>query len=303
GPGPQPQPQPQPQAQAQPQQPQAQQPQAQPQQPQPQRGMSAYEQSLADAAATAAAGDAAKIAYQNAVLRGADDDRALRAAQQAWSQTFTEKQSTQAQDYQGKQFQFQQEQAAQAQAQQARQFQFQQEQNTQAQAQQARQNQFQQEQEANRVTQGNNQTALGVLNMNAGMAGKPSSYLSYLKTLGNTPQGLTSLVNGLAGRFNLASSQGSAPGSTYEPMSVATLMRDMNTTPAGGVPLDATNAVLPAGNQWNAKTVGILQKSPTQWGMLEGLYGQTGRDFQEEYAGFLSSLPKWGGPSRATIRV
>ncbi|HXI15865.1 MAG TPA: hypothetical protein VNM48_05795 [Chloroflexota bacterium] len=293
--------------------------------PAPQRGMSAYEQSLANAASTAAANDAAKIAYQNATLRGTDDDRALREAQQAWSQAFSARQQSFSEGQAAKSAAFteagvtgtyngaptwQAQQADRSFGEGQRQFnenlgvrrdefgrtfgEGQRQFNVGASG-------YMPDGTATLARQGQeNSTALGVLNMNANMTG-PQNYLRYLRTLGNTPQGLTSLVNGLAGKFNLASSQGSAPGSEYERASVSGLVRDLNQAPQGAN--DASGAYVPAGNTWNAKNFGILAKNPTQIGLLQGLVNESGRDWNTEYSQFLAGLPKFGGPNAAQLRM
>lgn len=193
----------------------------------------------ADNAARQAANDAAEIAYRNATLAGARDDRAEAHAQQVWANTFAEKQAA-----------FSQQQAQHA-------------------------------------------TALGVLNLNAGLRG-PSNYLTYLRTLSNTSGGLKDLVNGLAGQFQLSRQQGNVPGSGYERASVDTLVRDINAPPAGAA--DASGIPLPSGNQWNPRNFGILSQNPTQLGLAQNLYEESGRDWGTELSGYLSSLPKFARP-------
>lgn len=145
-------------------------------------------------------------------------------------------------------------------------------------------------------------TALNLLQLGAGLRG-PANYLSYLRTLGNTPQGLKDLVNGLAGQYQFAFSPGQTPGSTFERQSLGTIARDMaGAAPAGGgMSVDASGAVLPSGDQWNARNFGIIAKNPTQLGLTRNLYEESGRDWNQEYANFLNSLPRYGGPQRAQI--
>lgn len=205
-----------------------------------------YAKLLADNAARQAANDAAELAYRNAVLQGQRDDRALAAAQQAWSQKFSEEK-----------FKFEQ-------------------------------------------TQAQNSTALGVLGLGLQARG-PSNYLSYLRTLSGTPGGLKDAVNALAGRYGLSSMQGSVPGSQYERQSLGTLVRDLNNAPANAN--DASGIDLPAGNQWNAANFNVLSKNPTQIGLLQNLYDESGRDFSTEYSNFLSSLPRYSGARAARVQI
>lgn len=158
------------------------------------------------------------------------------------------------------------------------------------------------EQQAGRQEQARqDQTGLAVLGMNANLRG-PSNYLSYLRTLSNTPRGLSDAVAGLAGRFNLSSQQSSVPGATYERQSVATIARDLGQAAAGAPGAnDASGVDLPGGNQWNARNFGILARNPTQLGLLQNLYEESGRDWQTEYGQFLSSLPRFGGARGAQL--
>ena len=288
-------------------------------------GSDAYSQLLAQQNAAASATQAAQLAYQNAILKHYSDQDALAAAEFAYKQT-----------YEAKIFDYQKEQDAKNFAiseagltgtyngqptttEQQRQF---------ANAITAAgmtgtyngqpTTAEQQRQFANAITtagvtgtyngqptfaaqQANNATALSLLGMNAQLSG-PSNYLTYLRTLSNTPQGLTDIVNSLAGKFNLSSLQSQVPGSAFERQSAATLARDLNDASRTGL-MDASGAVLPAGSQWNPRNFSILAKNPTQLGLTKNLYQESGRDWNTEYANFLSSLPKFGGPQQGAVSL
>lgn len=175
-------------------------------------------------------------------------------------------------------------------------------------AQQAWANAFAEKQQEYRAQQdvltnqrANDQLGLNVLNLNAGLRG-PSNYLTYLRTLSNTPAGLTDLVNGLAGRFQMSRQQSSAPGAQYERASVDTLTRDLNDA-RGGQPNDLSGMPLPAGGQWNANNFNVLSKNPTQLGLTQNLYEESGRDWNTEIANYLGSLPRFSGPRRASVSL
>lgn len=146
------------------------------------------------------------------------------------------------------------------------------------------------------------QTALSVLNLGASLRG-PQNYLSYLRTFGGLTGGLKDVVNSLAGRFQLSPQQSTVPGATYERASLAGMLRDINAPTAAAGAKDASGAELPSGGQWNAANVRALQANPTAWGLTQNLYDESGRDFNTEYAAFLSSLPRFGGPRSATVRL
>lgn len=155
------------------------------------------------------------------------------------------------------------------------------------------------------------QTALNLLQLGSQLRG-PSNYFQYAQTLGNTPNGMRDLINGLAGRYQFASSPGATPGSQYEAASVGTLARDaaagaptsgvlapgqVRAGGVGGIP--QTPPALPAGNQWNARNFGIIAKNPTQLGLLQSAYDASGQDFGTAYSDFLASLPKYGFSGKA----
>ncbi len=150
-----------------------------------------------------------------------------------------------------------------------------------------------------------NTVMTGLLGLGSQLTG-PANYLRYLKTLSGTPQGLRDLVNAAAGRIDLSRFGAAQPGATYEPQSVNTLIRDLSTGGAAGLAEmaaqagsvgggDSGAAALPSGSQWDARNLGLIRQSPTQSGLLRGLYESGGRSFDEELANFYRSLPRFGG--------
>ena len=247
-------------------------------------GPSAMERMLADNAARNAANDAAKLAYDNAMLRFRNDELAETLAQNAWKRTFEESSRAWNQGWQEKE-------AARQQEQWSKQFGL---------SESAVTGTYNGAPTEQRIGRENN-TAMGLLNLGASLKG-PSNYLTYLRTLSNTPAGLSSLLNGLKGSSAFSSMQANNPNALYERQSVGTLMRDFQQG-AGQTGTDASGVDLPGGAQWNARNFGILRKDPTQLGLLQNLYEEGGRDFGTEYAGFLSSLPRFGGAQSARVRV
>jgi hypothetical protein len=240
-----------------------------------------YAQLLAQQAAANSAAQAAQLAYQNALLKHYSDQDALAAAEFAYKK-----------EYEAKLFEVEQAGVTGM---------YQGQPTWSRQVQEAGLTGTYNGQPTFAAQQAKNEMAMNLLNQNAQLSG-PSNYLTYLRTLSNTPAGLTDIVNSLAGQFNLSNLQSSAPGSTYERQSLNTMVRDLNQ--AQGQPAaDASGVNLPGGSQWNARNFGILSKNPTQLGLLQNLYGESGRDYNTEYSNFLSSLPRYGGPQTARVGV
>lgn len=143
---------------------------------------------------------------------------------------------------------------------------------------------------------------LNVLQLGAGMRG-PANYLQYARTMSNTPGGLKDAVNALAGRYGLSRQQGTIPGSQFQRQTLGTLVNDINGGAAQELGGDLSGVPLPGGSQWNAKNFGVLAQNPTQVGLLQSLYEESGRDWNTELANYQSSLPKYSGANAARIQL
>lgn len=126
-----------------------------------------------------------------------------------------------------------------------------------------------------------NQTALGLLGLGAQLNG-PSNYLTYLRTIGNTPGGLKDVLNAVAGRYRLASSPGETPGSTYETQSLQTLLRDFNGGAAAGAGAPGAAGAAPGTSSTSPLTVapggGVQPVSSTVGGWVYDIVNdQTGQ--------------------------
>jgi hypothetical protein len=119
-----------------------------------------------------------------------------------------------------------------------------------------------------------NKTALGYLNLMAGLRG-PANAFQYARTLQGTPQGLTDIVNAAAGRYQLG---GVPSGEQSQRASLGTLLSDVNGGAAtAGAPGQTFNASaipdvsgLPAAGQINSRAYN--QMLPTQRDLLWGAY-------------------------------
>lgn len=147
-------------------------------------------------------------------------------------------------------------------------------------------------------------TALSLLGLGAQLRG-PQDYGAYLRTLNSTPQGLRDLVGALGGQYQMSGFTGAPKDAQYTPASVAGLVNEMSKGAASNEAADfaAATTNLPGGQAWDANNVAKLRQSPTQWGVLQSLYSEAGRDFQDEYARFLSSLPAYQGPRVGAVRL
>ncbi len=152
----------------------------------------------------------------------------------------------------------------------------------------------------------NNQTTQNYLNLLASLRG-PADYFQYLKVLNSTPQGLRDLVNAAAGKYSMSGYGGANPTATTEAASIQSLLKDVASggqQRLTGLIAPETNAqtmqqVLPSPSQWNAANYNRM--TPTQQSLLKAYYESQGWRPEDVEALFRASLPKYTGPTMATI--
>lgn len=148
-----------------------------------------------------------------------------------------------------------------------------------------------------------NRTALGVLNMGSNLRG-PQNYLQYLRTFSNTPNGLKDVVNALAGRFQLGGASAAQPDARFQTATVGGLVNDLTrgvgTADQWGLP---SAAALTSGSTWDPQAYARIKGNPLQYGLLQSVYDDSGRDFQTEEANYLASLPRYGQAATGRYRM
>lgn len=250
---------------------------------------------LASIAASQAADQAARLAYQEWVMRTGDETLAQQKAQQAWSQSFQEKQQAFSQEYQtasltGK-YQGQDTLAAQQQAwakalgEAGLTGQYNGQQTQQAQ-QQAWNQQFQQQQLGQ-------SGALSLLGLQSQLQG-PRDWAKYWQMSASAPEGLKSALGSLAGQYNFAPGAQGTPGA-------ATLQSRTTDLLAPGAGAQGTGQPGQAANPWQFNLQNWSRMNPSmQQGVLGGLEagGMYGPDVE---AMLKAAAPRYTGPAAAQV--
>jgi hypothetical protein len=275
----------------------------------------AIRDALASIAASQAADQAARLAYQEWQMRTGDEQLAMQKAQQAWAQTFQQAQQAWTQQYQtagltgtlnGQQTQQAQQQAfAQQLARDELAFQREQAalqerlaeagllgtyegQQTQQAQQQAWAQRFAQEQLGQ-------QGALGVLGLQSQLQG-PRDWARYWQLNASAPEGLRSAVQSLAGRYNFAPGAQGTPG----PATLGSRTQDLLSGGQQGTGGAATGAGQ-AGNAWGWDLKNWGQMSPS---MQQGVLGaaEAGGAYGPDIERLLAqAAPRYVGPATAAV--
>jgi hypothetical protein len=229
---------------------------------------SALQDYYATITANAQAEQAARLAYQDWMMRTQDDRLAFEKANEAYRQTFEQAQ-----------FQYKKAQDQWALQQSAGFYEVdgQRQQTLAGVAQEAGLSGYYNGKPTFAREQHQDSTMMGLLGLGANLRG-PANYSAYLRTLGSTPQGMRDVVNAAAGRYQMPGTSGATPGATYDPATVQSLLKDVTT---GGASQQqewsqALSGGLPAANQLNLRNYGLM--SPSQKAMLLSAYEGSGQD-------------------------
>jgi hypothetical protein len=274
-------------------------------------GRSTAEQNaLASIAARNAADDAARLVYQEWQMRTGDEQLAQQKAQQAWTQTFQQKQQDWMQQYQTAgltgQLNGQDTLAAEQQA-------FAQQlaragltgtyegAQTQQAQQQAWAQRFAEQQAQQQAQQAQNATGLGLLQAQSAVQG-PRDWTRYWQMAASAPQGLTSALQSLAGRYGFAPGAQGTPG----PATLQSRTQDLlsgGQQGQGGTAGAAAGSDGQAGNAWGWDLQNWQRMSPS---MQQGVLGaaEAGGAYGPDVEALLrQAAPRYTGPAAAGVRL